>query len=77
MVGSERLTVFSDSWFSAKAIQVVHSFKINPGKALINLGGRLIGSFDISKTHNGIIINKKQADLQCEGLKSKGKQPRS
>lgn len=54
MVGSERLNVSGDSWFSAKAIQVVHFNKINPGKALINLGGCLIGSFDVSKTNNRI-----------------------
>jgi len=54
VVGSERLNVFGDSWFSAKAILVAHFFYNNLGRALINLGGCWIGSFDISKTYKKI-----------------------
>jgi hypothetical protein len=54
VVGSERLNVFGDSWFSAKAILVAHFFYNNWGRALINLGGCWIGSFDISKTYKKI-----------------------
>lgn len=59
MVGSEMLFVFGDSWFSAKTIQVVHFIKNNSGRALINLGGRLVGSFDVNKTYNGINLKDK------------------
>jgi hypothetical protein len=38
-IGSEKLTDFGDSWFSAKAIKVACFLKINLGKVLIDLGG--------------------------------------
>jgi len=37
-IGSEKLTDFGDSWFSAKAIKVACFLKINSGKVLIGLG---------------------------------------
>jgi len=46
------------------------------GKALIGLGGCLIGSFDTSKTSNKFYFINKQTDIRREGLMSKGKQPR-
>jgi len=40
VIGSEKLTVFGDSWFSAKAIKVAcFFFEINLGRVLIGLGG--------------------------------------
>jgi len=39
VIGSEKLTDFGDSWFSAKAIKVACLLKINFGKVLIDLGG--------------------------------------
>jgi len=38
VIGSEKLTVFGDSWFSAKAIKVACFFEINLGRVLIGLG---------------------------------------
>lgn len=37
-IGSEKLTDFGDSWFSAKAIKVACFYIINFGKVLIGLG---------------------------------------
>jgi hypothetical protein len=55
-IWSERLNVSGDSWFSAKAILVAYFLYNFFCKALINVGGRLIGSFEISETHNGRIL---------------------
>jgi len=38
-IGSEKLTDFGDSWFSAKAIKVACFFMNNLGKVIIKLGG--------------------------------------
>jgi len=46
------------------------------GKALIGLGGCLIGSFEISKTSNKFYLTYEQTDLGREGPMSRGKQPR-
>ena len=69
MVGSEMLNVFGDSWFSAKTIQVVRFIKKNDlGRALINLGGRLIGSFDVNKTYKRINLKNKADRLRARRL---------
>ncbi len=75
MVGSERLFVFGYSWFSAKTIQVVHIYYNNTGKAIINLGGRLIGFFEISETNNGIYFLKFRQTQGEKVLSQKGNSP--
>lgn len=77
MVRSERLFVSGDSWFSVKAMQVAYFLnkKNYTGIALINVGERLIGFFEISKTLNSIyLINCKQTQSE-KVLSQKGKSP--
>ena len=75
MVGSERLSVSGNSWFSAKTIQVVHFFQNDIGKALINLWGCLIGSFEISETLNDIYFLKCRQTYGEKVLSQKGNSP--
>jgi len=47
----------------------------NLGKALINLGGRLIGSFDINKTNNKIYFFKNKQTMSAKVHSRKGNSP--
>ena len=53
----------------------MHFYKNNSGKALINLGERLIGFFDISKTQNGIYYIKSRQTWSAKVLGRKGNSP--
>jgi len=53
----------------------VHFLKNNIGKALINLGGRLIGSFAISKTLNDIYLINCRQTYSEKVLSQKGNSP--